>query len=81
MSAPLSERVRMTLLFDFYGELLTEKQKQILTCNLLDDLSLSEIAELHHISPQAVRDMLKRTEKTLCYYESKLKLLEEFESG
>ena len=72
----MDDHVYMTLLFDFYGELLTDRQKEILTRAYFEDLSLSEIGEIYKISPQGVRDTLKRAEKLLRYYESKLKLLE-----
>ncbi len=74
----MDEILRLTLLFDFYGELLTEKQKFIFEMYHLNDLSLAEIGEDQGISRQAVRDQLKRTEKTLNSYEEKLGLLEKF---
>ena len=61
----MEELLRETLLFDFYGELLTEKQKTIFELFHLQDLSLSEIGEEQGISRQAVRDQLKRTEAIL----------------
>ena len=67
-----------TLLYDFYGELLTEKQKEIYELFYQNDMSLSEIASELEISRQAVRDQLKRTEKILSGYEEKLKLVEKF---
>lgn len=72
----MKDFLHITLLLDFYGELLTEKQKAFMTCYYFDDLSLSEIAEIYGITPQGVRDLLKRTEKLLKTYELKLKLLE-----
>lgn len=74
----MEDILRLTLLFDFYGELLTEKQKYIFEMYHLNDLSLAEIAEELGISRQAVRDQLKRTEKALNGYEDKLNLLERF---
>ncbi len=68
----------LTLLFDFYGELLTEKQKSVIDLYYFNDFSLNEIAEEHHITRQAVLDMIKRTEKLLNQYESKLKLVEKY---
>ena len=59
----MDEILHLTLLYDFYGELLTEKQKQVFDLHYQDDLSLSEIGEELSISRQAVRDQLKRTEK------------------
>lgn len=61
----MDEILHLTLLYDFYGELLTEKQKQVFDLHYQDDLSLSEIGEELSISRQAVRDQLKRTEKIL----------------
>lgn len=74
----MEELLRETLLFDFYGELLTEKQKTIFELFHLNDLSLTEIGEEQGISRQAVRDQLKRTEAILQGYEEKLHLLERF---
>ncbi|MBQ4293160.1 MAG: DNA-binding protein [Lachnospiraceae bacterium] len=65
-------------LFDFYGELLGEKQKRLYEESRFQDLSLSEIAELEGISRQGVHDLLKRTEMKLCEYEEKLRLVERF---
>lgn len=67
-----------TLLYDFYGELLTDKQKLIFEMYYQNDLSLSEIGEELSISRQAVSDQLKRTEKILIGYERKLGLIERF---
>lgn len=65
-------------LFDFYGELLTEHQRQIYEQVILEDLSLGEAAEAFGISRQAVYDMLRRTRKTLMQYEEKLGLIRRF---
>lgn len=73
--------LKTTLLFDFYGELLTDKQKEIYELFYQNDLSLSEIAGELDISRQAVRDQLKRTEKILSDYEDKLKLVDKFMSN
>lgn len=75
----MDEILHLTLLFDFYGELLTEKQKQVFSLHYQDDLSLSEIGEELSISRQAVRDLLKRTEKILLDYEQKLGLVARFQ--
>lgn len=74
----MDEILRATLLFDFYGELLTEKQKNIFELFHLNDLSLTEIGSELDISRQAVRDQVKRTEKILFDYEEKLRLVEKF---
>ncbi|MBE5945655.1 MAG: DNA-binding protein [Lachnospiraceae bacterium] len=70
--------VRQSLLYDFYGELLTEHQKSIYEDIVMNDLSYSEIARLNGISRQGVYDMIKRCDKILEGYESKLKLVEKF---
>ncbi len=75
----MDEILKLTLLYDFYGELLTEKQKQVFEMHYQNDLSLSEIGEELSISRQAVRDQLKRTEKILIAYEEKLSLVERFQ--
>ena len=62
--------VEQGYLYDFYGELLTERQ--------LEDYSLSEVAEDLGISRQGVHDMIKRCNKTLEEYEQKLHLVEKF---
>ena len=62
----------MTMLLDFYGELLTEKQRGCFDMYYNEDLSLSEIAELQGISRQGVRDLLMRTESTLREIEEKI---------
>ena len=70
--------LKTTLLYDFYGVLLTDKQKEIYELFYQNDMSLSEIAGELEISRQAVRDQLKRTEKILSDYEEKLRLVERF---
>lgn len=70
--------LELTLLYDFYGELLTNKQKTIWQLYYLDDLSLGEISEQQNISRQGVHDTLKRSEKQLFHYEEKLKLVNRF---
>lgn len=68
--------LRITLLFDLYGALLTGRQRECLEMHYLDDLSLAEIAEELGVSRQAVHDMLKRAEAILEEYEARLKLAE-----
>lgn len=70
--------VEQTLLYDFYGELLTERQQQVYESVVLEDYSLSEVAEDLGISRQGVHDMIRRCNKTLEDYESKLHLVEKF---
>ncbi len=74
----MNEILEQTLLYDFYGELLTEHQKEIYEQFVLEDFSLSEIAEQAGISRQGVHDLVKRCQKTLEGYEEKLHLVEKF---
>lgn len=73
--------VRQSLLYDFYGELLTDHQKSIYEDVVMNDLSYTEIARLNGISRQGVYDMIKRCDKILEGYENKLKLVEKFENA
>ena len=70
--------VRQTLLFDFYGELLNEHQKNVYGDIISSDLSYSEFASENNISRQAVFDLVKRCNEKLESYEEKLKLVEKF---
>lgn len=70
--------VEQGLLYDFYGELLTEHQRQIYEARVFDNLSLSEIAQDFEISRQGVHDLIKRCDKILQGYEDKLHLLQKF---
>lgn len=70
--------VEQGLLYDFYGELLTDHQKNIYRDAVYEDMSLSEIAEEYHISRQGVHDLLKRCDSTLQDYENKLHLVSRF---
>ena len=67
-----------TMLFDFYGELLTEHQRRVYEDAVYNDLSLSEIAEEQGISRQGVHDLIKRCDKILKDYEAKLHLVAKF---
>ena len=69
-----------TLLYDFYGELLTQHQRRIYEGVVYDNLSLGEIAEEEGVSRQAVHDIVRRCDKALKEYESKLRLVAKFES-
>ena len=69
---------RQVFLYDFYGELLTEHQKRVYEDVVLNDMSLSEIAEELGISRQGVHDLVKRCDKILAGYEEKLHLVERF---
>ena len=70
--------VQTALLFDFYGQLLTEKQQDVCHLYFEDDCSLSEIAEELQVSRQAVHDMIKKSRKALGEYEEKLGLAARF---
>jgi predicted DNA-binding protein YlxM (UPF0122 family) len=70
--------VQMNLLFDFYGQLLTEKQQEVLQFYYSYDWSLGEISEHLGVSRQAVYDNIKRAEKILLEYEAKLQLVRKF---
>lgn len=67
-----------TMLFDFYGELLTEHQRRIYADAVYNDMSLSEIAEEQGISRQGVHDLIRRCDRILQDYESRLHLVERF---
>ena len=66
------------MLYDVYGELLTPHQKKIYEDAVVNDLSLSEIANEQGISRQGVHDIIKRCDKALAEYEEKLHLVEKF---
>ena len=72
----MEKNVKVSILLDFYGKLLTEKQFKLLEDYYNNDLSLSEIAENENITRQAVRDNLKNGENNLLEYEEKLGLME-----
>ena len=74
----MEEFVKQTFLYDFYGELLTKRQRQVYEAVVLEDYSLSEVAQELGISRQGVFDMIKRCNKTLEEYEKKLHLVEKF---
>ena len=66
------------LLYDFYGELLTEHQRSIYEDAVYNDMSLGEIAEEAGISRQGVHDLIRRCDKLLNGYEDRLHLVERF---
>ena len=68
----IEKNVKISILCDLYGKLLTEKQLELLNDYYNRDLSLSEIAENNNITRQAVRDNIKKGEKKLFEYEEKL---------
>jgi predicted DNA-binding protein YlxM (UPF0122 family) len=75
----LIEKVELSILFDFYGELLKTHNRHIFEDYILNDLSLSEIADEQGISRQGVHDIVKRCSKQLKDYEDALKLIEKFD--
>ena len=74
----MDDIARKNLLYDFYGELLTEHQRLIYEDAVYNDCSLSELAEAYSISRQGVHDLLKRCDRILEDYEEKLGLVERF---
>jgi predicted DNA-binding protein YlxM (UPF0122 family) len=70
--------VRAGLLFDFYGGLLTEKQRRVMELYFLEDWSLAEIAAETGVSRQAVHDLIHRSERLMEEYEAKLGLMRRF---
>ena len=69
---------KQALLYDFYGELLTEHQRNIYEEAVYNDMSLGEIAQEYGISRQGVHDLIKRCDKILLDYEEKLQLVDKF---
>lgn len=74
----IDEISEMSMLLDFYGGLLTDKQNQVVSYYFEEDMSLGEISEELQISRQAVYDIIKRSEKILKNYELKLGLINRF---
>lgn len=74
-----SDTVFRTMLFDFYGELLTDKQREYFDLHFNEDLTLAEIAEMNGISRQGVWDIIRRAENTLRQTEEKTGLIRRFE--
>lgn len=70
--------MKISFLLDFYGEILSERRRTVLEYYYNDDLSLSEIAQDIGISRQGVRDLIKKAEEELHFYEEKLGLAERF---
>ncbi len=71
----------MGYLLDFYGEVLTDRKREVLDFYYNDDLSLAEIAAVLGISRQGVRDVIKKAEEELIFLEEKLHLAEKFDSA
>ena len=72
--------LEQTLLYDFYGELLTEHQRQVYEDVVLNDFSLSEVAENRGISRQGVRDVIVRAEAAMQEVEDKTGIIKRFEA-
>ena len=73
-----NQAYRMAMLFDFYGDLLTERQKEFYDLYYNEDLSLAEIAENYGISRQGVRDVIVRAEAAMTEIEDKTHLIRRF---
>lgn len=76
----MAKDLKLVILLDFYGGLLTDKQAEALDCYYNQDLSLSEIAEIMGISRQGVMAFLKQGEKHLRSFEEKLSLAQRFDN-
>ena len=74
----MAKDMKITVLMDFYGQLLTDKQYDALDMYYNQDLSLAEIGEETSVSRQGARDFIKRGEKLLNEYEEKLGLVKRF---
>ena len=75
----MAKNLEITILLDFYGEMLTEKQRSFLIYYYDDDLSLSEIAENEGITRQGVRDAIQRAQAQLYDMEEKLGMVKRFD--
>lgn len=73
-----NQAYRMTMLYDFYGELLTERQQEFFDLYYNEDLSLAEIAENYGISRQGVRDVIVRAEGIMTEMEDKTGIIKRF---
>lgn len=72
----MDNQVLLCILYDYYGELLTDKQKKYFKDYYFENLSLSEMSENYNISRNAIHKNIKETEDKLLYYEEILKLYE-----
>ena len=72
----MEEKVKISILLELYGDLLTDKQKEFMNYYYNDDLSLSEIAENNDITRQAVRTILLKSKRKLEEYEEKLNFMQ-----
>lgn len=71
---PVAKMVYMGELYDLYGNLLTDRQREVFEMHYLQDLSLAEIASALGITRQACYDLLRRSQKSLEHYEAKMGL-------
>ena len=71
----------ISYLLDFYGEILSERKQTVLSMYYNEDMSLSEIADEIGISRQGVRDLLKKSEDELTFFEEKLGLFKTFKEA
>ena len=74
----ISRKVELSWLMAYYGGMLTDKQRQVLTLHCEEDLSLGEIAQEAGVSRQGVHDQVKRVDKLLAGYEERLMLVKRF---
>lgn len=74
-SSLIEDKVEATVLYDYYGELLTDHQRDFFEDYMFNDLSLGEIASDNDVSRQAVHDSIRKTVNTLRKYETKLHLV------
>ena len=76
-----NQAYRMAILFDFYGDLLTERQREFYYLYYNEDLSLAEIAENYGISRQGVRDVIVRAEAAMTEIEDKTHIIRRFQQS
>ena len=77
----IDDVIQTSLLYDFYGSLLTDRQREVMELYYRENLSLSEIAAEFSISRQGVHDALKNAGRALHEYEQKLGLVDKFQQS
>lgn len=77
----IDDVIQTSLLYDFYGSLLTDRQREVMELYYGENLSLSEIAAEFSISRQGVHDALKNAGRALHEYEQKLELVDKFQQS
>lgn len=75
----VAKNLKITFLLDFYGDMLTDKQRDVVEAYYNEDLSLAEIASDRDITRQGVRDAIKRAEQQLLEMEDRLGLAKRFQ--